>query len=243
MSVPYRQLLRMAGLRVNAIPGATQVIKDATYLASPLTILQLGSRDFNFSYIKDLCVAIVGEIIEAYAGVSNHPFRVFNLSSTATIAHLGQIPSTNSAGKPIVGVYGAIKDSSSGRILTKQSSQLIQTLVDDTDNFIKGDYYYFDIIDRILYHTRTNAVVEVCTFSASDELTSLNANGNVPLPDAILSMAVDGMSARMIVDDEFIGQAQIFASYYQAGLSVLRQGGVTYAPAPIAQSSVDPRVS
>lgn len=243
MSVPYRQLLRMAGARVNAVPGSTQTLKEAAYLTSPLTIAQLGTRDFPFSYIKDLCVAVVGEIIEAYSSVSNHPFRINNLSVTAALANKAQIPAVNSANKPVVGVYGAIKDSSDGGALTKQPFKLIQTMVDNTDTFLKGEYYYFDIIDRIIYHTRPTVVIEVCTFSASDELTAIGANGNVPLPDAILACAVDGISARMIIDDEFASQSQIFAQYYATGLAGMRAGSQNYTPAPVAQSSMDARVS
>jgi hypothetical protein len=238
MSVPYRQLLRMVGARVNAVPGATQTVKESNYLTSPLTITQLGSRDFNFSLIKDICVAVLGEIVEAYASVINHPFRVRNLSQTSDIAHKGSIPSIDSSTRPIVGVYGVVRDVATNEVMTKQPLQVIQTIVDDTDNFLKRNYYYYDIVDRIIYHTQTNVNIDVCTFSASDELGVIASNGNIPVPDACLAMAVDGIAARMIVDDEFFTQAQVFNSYYQAGLALYRSGGMVYQPAPIPDVSV-----
>ena len=140
----------MAGIKANAVAGVTASQIEASYTTSPITATQLGSPDFPFSNIKDALVSVIGRIIRAYASVPNHPFRTYNLSQTDDIAHKGLIPSVDSAGKPIIGVYGAIRDSSDGEALTEMPEQIISGLVTNPDTFLKGDYYGYKIVsDRL----------------------------------------------------------------------------------------------
>src|SRR5262249_15901664 len=156
---------------------------------------------------KDALVSVLGRIIRTYASVPNHPFRAYNLSQTASIAHKGLIPSVDASSKPIVGIYGAIRDASDGEILTKMPAQIIQTIIENPDVQLRGDYYHYEIIDDRLHHTRTNAKIDVVTFSAPDILTSIGANGDAPIPDACLDVAWTGLVSTLFIDDEFLGQA------------------------------------
>jgi len=233
----------MAGIKSNAIAGVTSSQIESNYTTSPLTSTQLGSADFPLSAIKDALVSVLGRIIRTYAGVPNHPFRTNNLSQTADIAHKALIPSTDSAGKNIVGVYGAIKDSSDGELLTEMPEQIISGIVTNADTFLKGDYYGYKIIDGRLHHTRTNAKIDVVTFSASDILTSIGANGDAPIPDACLDIAWTGLVSTLFVDDEFIQQSQMCAQYFENCLSEMKSGAAAFAPAPVLVSSQAPGIS
>lgn len=242
MAIPYSQILRMAGMKANAIAGITAANIDSNYQVTPITNTQLGSADFPFSAIKDALVSVLGRIIRRYASVPNHPFRAFNLSQTGDIAHKGLIPSTDASSKPIVGVYGAIKDSSDGEVLTKMPVQIIAGIVENPNSQLKGSYYHYEIIDDRLHHTRTNAKIDVVTFSASDILANI-PSGNAPIPDACLDMAWTGLVSTLFVDDEFLGQAQMCGQYFENCLAEMKAGAVSFAPAPVMTASQAPGIS
>lgn len=243
MSIPYRQIFRRAGIAVTAVTGTTASALTTNYLTSPLTSTQIGNTDFPFPVIADSLVSVIGTIVRAYASVPNHPFRTYNISQTSNIAHKGLIPSANSAGTPIVGVYGAIRDSSSGEECTEQPAQIIRTIIDNNNSALLRQYYHFKQVGDRLWHTRANVVMDVCTFSASDELTAINANGNAPIPDALLDAAWAGLVSTLFVDDEFITQAQMCGQYFQGVLSDIAQNKTSFLPAPVLQSSQQPAIS
>src|SRR5215467_8390123 len=97
MAIPYKQILRRAGIKANAIAGVTGSQMETNYGIATLTGTQLGSVDFPFSNIKDALVSVLGRIIRTYASVPNHPFRAFNIVQTDIIAHRGLIPSVSSS--------------------------------------------------------------------------------------------------------------------------------------------------
>lgn len=243
MSVPYREILRMAAVKVGAVIGTTATAIEAAYITSPLTTTQIGSVNFTISAIKDNLVSVIGRIVRAYASVPNQPFRAYNVSQTAGIANRGLIPSVNSAGKPIVGVYGAFRDATTFEALTEQPLQIIKTVVDDTDNFLDGEYYYFKQVGERLYHTRTSVIGDVCTFSASDEFTAIGANGTAPIPDALLDVAAMGLIASLFVDEEFTAQSSACAQYFEGALAEMQAGKTAFLPAPVLQNSQQPVIS
>jgi hypothetical protein len=204
MSFPYRYIIRGAAKRVSAITGTAVATVEANYITSPLTASQIGSVDFPFTSIKDAVISSVARLVRAYAFVPGHPFR--NESQTASIAHKSVIPVIDSAGKEIVGVYGAIHDVTDGEILTEQPSQLIRSIrASDAD--LKEDYYYYKIVGKRLEHTRTGVVIDVVTFDEATERAAIDANGDCPLPDALLDAAFCGVVALLIIDDEYVAQA------------------------------------
>jgi hypothetical protein len=243
VSVPYRQILRIAAQRVSAITGVTAAALEAAYLASPLTVTEIGNTDFTLAMIRDNLVSVIGRVVRAYSSVPNHPFRAFNLSQTTNIAHKGVIPSVNSAAKPIVGVYGAIRNVLTGEPMTKQPAQIIKTIVGNTNGRLKGTYDYYDIVGERLYHTAANAVIDVCTFDANDELTAIGANGNAPIPDSCLDLAWTGLVASLMIDDEYSGQAQIHGQYFESAIEAMRSGATNFAPAPQLLANAAPVVS
>jgi hypothetical protein len=247
MAIPYRQILRMAGIKTNAIAGVTASAIDASYTTTPLTSTQLGSADFPFSAIKDALVSVLGRIIRTYASVPNHPFRAYNTSQTVGILHKGLIPSTDASLNPVVGVYGAIKDATDGELLTKMPVQIIQTIIENPDTQLKGNYYHYEIIDDRLHHTRPSgtggAKIDVVTFSASQVLTDISNNLNAPIPDACLDMAWTGLISTLFIDDEFLGQAQMCGQYFENCLAEMKAGATSFAPAPVMTASQAPGIS
>lgn len=238
MALAYRIILRTAGRKINAIVGTTKTTLESAYTTSPLTVTQIGNVNFTLSMIYDLLVSTVGTIVRAYASVPDHPYRAYNISQTSNITNRSPLPSANSASQPIVGAYGAIRDASSGKLLTKQPAQLIESIIlGVADGSIKGTYYHYDIAEGRLIHTVTNAVIDVCTFNVATELASVAANGNAPIPDALFDLAWTGLVASLVIDDEFASQAAVYGQYFQSGIEMLKAGGT---PAPLLTSSAEP---
>jgi hypothetical protein len=231
----------MAAHRIRAITGTTPTALETAYLTTPLTTAEIGNVNFTLSMIKDNLVSVIGTIVRAYASVPNHPWRVVSLSQTANIANRALIPAANSAGRPIVGVYGAIRAAADGRVLTKQPVQLIESLLAGiVDESVRGTYHYYDIVDGRLIHTATNAVIDVCTFDAATELAAIGTNGNAPIPDAALDLAWAGLVSNLVVDDEWVGQAQAHRNYFESEIARVMSGAASVAPAPQMAANVEP---
>lgn len=231
-NLAYRQILRMASLKINGIVGTTKTNLESAYMTTPLTATQIGNTDFTISMLSDLLVAVVGRIVRSYAMVPNHPFRTNNVSQTANIAHKGLIPSVNSASKPIVGVYGAIRNSTTGEVMTEAPVQIIRSIIDNTDSRLKGTYDYYAQMGDRLEHTAANAVIDVCTFDTVTELAAIAANGAAPIPDALLDVASSGLVASLVIDDEFVSQSQLHAAYFERCLEEMRTGVSGFMPSP-----------
>lgn len=230
MAIAYTKLIRQVALRINAIVGVQAAALATSYGTSPLTSTQVASADFPLLAIQDAVINSVGKLVRAYASVDGHPFRNFNLSQTSSIANDGVIPSANSAGRAIVGVYGAVRDATTGDVLTEQPVQLINNLRSNQDSFLKGDYFYYKIVGNRIRHTRTNVVMDVCTFDRGAEETAITANGNAPIPDALEDAAVAGAVSMLVRDDEFAAQAVAYANYFNNVIAEIKGGAQTFSP-------------
>jgi len=243
MAIAYREILRRAGLPANTIVGVTSAEIEAAYTTSPLTSTQLSSSDFPYSVVVDSLVATIGKIVRAYAFAPNHPFRTYNLSQTANIANNGVIPSVDSASNPIVGGYGTVRNAVSGVVMTNQPEQIIDTIVSNTDSFLRGTYDYFAITSDRLKHTAANAVIDVCTLNDTTIRASIAANGNAPIPDACYDIAVAGLISTLFIDDSYLSQAQANAQYFENQLNEIKNGAVAFMSAPTFVTSQAPAIS
>lgn len=230
MSFVYRYLLRNAAIRVNAVTGATKTARETSVTTSPLTASEIGSADFPPTILHDAAISSVARLVRAYAFVKDHPFRDHNTSQTANIAHKGAIPSTNSASLEIVGVHGAVRDATDGEELTEQPTQLINSIVGDAN--LKDEYYYYKKRGNRLYHTRTNAVIDVVTFDEATERAAIAANGTCSLPDALFDAAWYGTVAALITDESYANQASFHETYVQNVIMEIKQGKIVFAPPP-----------
>lgn len=229
----YSDLIKEIAIRLDAVVGSTGAAKEAS-LSNPVpTISELGSTDFPLSNIRRTLLSSVSRIIRTYAGIKNHPFRQYNLSQTANIAHKGQIPFVNSASKPIVGVFGAVRDATTGDILTEQPVQLIESIRrSQTDSSLKGSYFYYKIADSRIYHTRTNVVIDVVTFDAATEKIAIAAGSASILPDACFDIAWTAALGLMMIDDSYQNQAAVYQNYATQCLNEMKMGAVNFQPAP-----------
>ena len=229
MAFAYSKLIRQAAIRVSAVIGGDPATVNANYATTPLTSVQVGSVDFPLTNLQDAAISAVARLVRAYANIGGHPFRRYNTSQTASISNNGLIPSVDSASKPIVGVYGAVRNASTGAVMTEQPKQIIELIVGDAQ--LKKTYNYFKIIDGRLSCTAA-AQIDVVTFDEPTERAKFAADGNTPLPDALFDAAWAAMAAILINDDSFAGQAQTFEAHVQNVIGEMRGGAVSFMSAP-----------
>lgn len=224
----YGDILAQTGIRTNAVKGATEAVRITNLAVNPLTATQIGSAEFPFTVIQKNVIAAVGRIVRTYASHKNHPFRANNTSQTSALSPGDAIPSANSAGKSIVGVYGAVRNGTT--VLTRQPKQIIESINRSTR---KGDDRYYDFVDGYIVHTEPSVTIDVITFDIATELTAMNAaSGASPLPDSCLDIAWCAALASMVTDDAYVAQAQACEGYVKNALMEMMQGAVTFNPPP-----------
>lgn len=239
MSFAYSKMIRQAALRVSAVKGSDLATKNTKYGTTPLTITEIGNMDFPPKALEDAAVSAVARLVRAYASVKNHPFRLGNLSQTSTIAHKGLVPATNSAGKPIVGVYGAVRNASTGEPMTENPVQIIKSVLGDSN--LKGTYNYYKIEDGRFYGT-ASGIIDVVTFDEATERSAL-ASGDTPLPDALFDAAWAALAAILVNDDAYTAQAAQFETFVQGVIGEIRSGATNFGPGPDQIISQNPEVN
>jgi hypothetical protein len=243
--IPYGDILKEVGIRLNAVKGATPELKEISLAANPLTAAQIGSVDFPFTTIQRNVLAGVARLVRSYANLKSHPFRNFNASQTASLASGAVIPSVNASNLPIVGAYGAITDATTGDLLTETPIQIIEPLIrSKADGSLRKDYFGYKIAGNRIYHTRDAVKIDVVTFDMAGELVKMNAaSGLSPLADALYDLAFSAALALCVSDDAYFSQAQKYDSYVQGELVNMANGAITFKPAPEMVNTATPSVS
>ena len=223
----YNDCLRQIAISVNAITGATPALLETSYSTVPLTSANFQSSILPFTSLKDKMLNSQGRIITAAAYQGDHPYRAYLTSQTSALTYGLVIPSTDSGGtNQIIGVYGAVRDSSTGNILTKGNLSQIRARVANPGTMFLVDTAQYAIDDRRIYHTTTSVVIDVVTYTRPDA-DSLTLTNDILLPDDAVPAIVHGALEECIRDDEFVAQAQRFGSIAQQWMTtVLRTGSV-----------------
>lgn len=224
MSTSYGTILKAAGLRVNAIVGVTSTLLESTY-SGAITSASFDSADFPFTAFKDACLAIESKLANAIANVGNHPWRRVLQSQTASIAHKGQIPSTDSGGNQIIGIYGAVTDASDGINCSEMAIDDIRIAVRNSNSWLVTPIYGYKIDGGRIFHTRTGVIIDVCTYNRTTQATSIGTlTNNMLLPDALEEAMVSGIVSLLVRDDAFMPQASLYRGYFNDALQSIAQG-------------------
>lgn len=219
MSVTYNNVIRQAGLKVNAIVGATVATIETNYTTA-LSSANFQSVDFPFTFFKDICLLVEEKLSNRIAFNRNHVWRAYLKGHTASIANLGEIPSVDSNGKPIIGVFGSVRDATSGIICQEKPIDVIRRRVRNANGRFKTEVYYFAYDGTRLTHTRANVQIDCCIFDRVDRQTAINTLSNpILLPDTLEEAYVNGMVSMLIRDDGFTNQASIHRTYFNDALN------------------------
>ncbi len=231
MSTTYSQIVRQCAVRINAITSPIASTLQSTYVTTPFTSSQVGSSIFPYAAITDAVLNIEGRLADAIASTGDHPYRAYLISTTDALANAAVLPSLDSAGEQIIGVWGAVFDSTDTTQVyrPKDVAQVMRRNTNPNSKYRVTVYWYF-MDDLNIYHTGTSVKIKVCVYSRDNQATILAANGDMLLPDTLADALVCGAVSELIRDDEFMGQASAYRQYYNEVDGAIRKG-LTSVPA------------
>lgn len=223
-------MLASTALRISALTGTLSGALETAFNVRPLTTTQFQSTVFPFTAVKYALINAEEKLAHAIANTSGHPWRRTLGTVTANIANEAALPIQSASAKQIIGAWGSVYDATDFTVCTKKPLAVIRRRVRNASYFPTGsNIYHYDIDDRRIYHTRSNVVIDVCVYDRADQLTALTSNAFMLLPDVLDEALVCGAVASMVRDDEFSGQASIYAAYFASTLEMVRNG-LTSAP-------------
>lgn len=230
MSTTYNTVIAEVALRINAVYGPISATLQSNYITSPLTTTQVVSSIFPLAAIQDAVLDTEGALAKAVADTANSPLRQYLAAQTSSLANLATLPSLSSASKPIIGVWGTVVDASDSQVCSLMPLDEVRRRATNANSQFVCDEYWYNIIDRVILHTRTNVIVKCCVYSRSDQATILAANGSILLADALASAYVAGAVSTLVRDDEFMAQAAKAQTQFDSATAAIRQGMSTVVP-------------
>jgi len=178
MSFSWNIAKQKVANELGAILGATATAADAAYLATMTTGTVIGP-DFTPSMIEDALAAALGKIIEAIASTPLNPERAGFTTQTVALASGDLIPRTDSGGTKIVGVIGAVRDSSDDEVLEITDLDKVRSFARHSATVYEDfDAYWYALDGQRILHTRTEVEIDVCTYTRPAAFS-----GDVPLDD------------------------------------------------------------
>lgn len=229
MPTLYRHLIGQIGNALAAIAGGQVAAAETAYAARTWN-----SARWPSSLVVDKLADAVGTFAEVIAETAEHPFRRYLADVTANIAHEAQIPNTGSGtSKPIIGIYGAVRDATSFDPLDVKPLEYVRRCVRlRASGVLVNPVYHYNRVGTYLYHTRDNVKIEVCVFDRDAERALILAEvtpgpgaGNACiLPDTLDSALVAEALANLVQVDEFIAQASYYKSMADAAKAQIRAG-------------------
>lgn len=234
----YHDLIADAALRVNSLVGASTSTLETSFTTRPLTTAEFQSTIFPFSAHITAILYAEQRLAQVIAETGNHPYRTFLQTQTSTLATGANLPSLDSTGKPIIGIYGAVLDGSVTTITCtegtlEQIRRYNQLATAGSTLYLMSPYQY-KIDGNTIEHTQTTVIIKVCAYDYATQLTAATNDTVILLPDALGEAYVTGSLAYLLRDDEFMAQGNVFRGMFEATLAGIRQGLTSVPPVSTA---------
>lgn len=176
-------------------------------------------------------------LAHAIADNATHPWRQYLADVTQTLAYGDVLPAQSDNNLPIIGQWGAVRDSSTSEVCSLMPMAQIRRRVTNPNTNLVCSVYWYNISGGRVFHTRTNVTIDCCAYSRTVQSTELNNNGIIALADVLEPAYVAGAVSHLVRDDEFMGQAQAYAAYFNKTIEAIGQGMTSVVPAMEALSA------
>ena len=225
MATSFSIIIREVAKHANAFASGSAAVVQMDYTATTPAIAQVVDPYFNLDFIKDKIVDVYGRVCLEIANVESHPWRAFvGPSVTGNLTNGAAIPTVAANAKSIVGRLGQVLGD--GVAMSPSSPERVGIALRNSFGAIFNDplLYYYD--GNKIYHTETNATINVCTYERVDTVTLIGATppGSIGLPDVLVDVLVAGAVAQLIVEAKGMEQASYFKALFEAGIASIRQG-------------------
>lgn len=226
-SLTYQQMLHDVAIRLNALVGTNKTTIAATYDVATLNATHFKSADWPFNSFRDAQIMAVADFSWAIADTGGHPWRSTVGPSVTPGLASGVAPPAEAANSvPIIGVWGAVRDSADNLPLTEQPLDLIRRI--NQEPWRTYPVYYFKFDGDSIYHTRPFVEIECCTYSQDAQLTIWNSGtGAIPLPEVLRPALAARAISILTKDGAFADQAAVYREYSNDALTRIRAGLTT----------------
>lgn len=234
----YNSILRQIAVTVNALVGAQPATLQATYATVPLTSVNFQSSILPFGYLVDKMLNAQEALFMALASTTVNPLRPTIESQTDPLTYGAQV-TVNAAGLPVVGAYGAVRDSETGRVLTLEEIENIQMRVINPNTMFKVPVYQYAFVGDRVFPTVDEVIVDVCAYERPDADT-LDLESDILLPEVLGPAMVQGAISECYRDDEYLDQSGRAGEFFSRWIQGLQAGMAQIQPqsnpTPDAQS-------
>jgi hypothetical protein len=243
MSIPYHDIVASVALRINALADSTLPDELQTaFTTRPLTSANFDSSIFPFDDIKGAVKKAVATFKLAIANKGGHPWRNYPglASVTDFVNNGGDLPGQDENGLSIIGVWGTVFDATDNRRLIEAPLDQIMRSNALTTIYLL-EQYKFKIDDQKLWHTRpiSRVKIKVCIYDGITEQEAIDNNDDMTLPDVLEPAVMSAAIGMLVRDDEFMGQAGMYAQYAGAWLDAIGSGLMSVVSKAIPGPSVE----
>lgn len=203
-------------IRANQLKANSATALEAAYVVSNIGTTEMGDRATSFpkTAIDDAILDAGGRMVELIGLDKDSHYRSYFAGVTSNLAGgvvTGTaIPTTSSTSKPIIGVIGTVKDSSTGKRVTAQPYEAVIRLINLSSSFNQSPHHFYTDNTKI-WHTRTNVVADVVIWSDTDQRTLLTSNprGACPFPESLFAALVEGSLSFLFRGEFNLQQAEM----------------------------------
>jgi hypothetical protein len=217
-------ILRQAWIRIGAYQGQTAAIEASYVLSDPFTNSK--NADFTKSAMLDQLVAVEQEMAGAVAGNTKHTWRKVIGDVTVPIASGDEIPAFSVGGtsRKIIGEYGQVRDSASLRPLVNDLSVGEIRAFRDNATVFKSDLFSCAFQKPRLWHTRTNALIDVCFYDFDARKAAIFADNELLFTAAENCYFSGLMSMLKNTDALLVELSKQYEPRYEAWLMAFQAG-------------------
>lgn len=184
-------------------------------------------------------LAVERELAHIIGSDQQHPYRSMLYGRSADIANFGSSPTVDNNGVEFIGVFDAVRDASSLKVMTIQPSQTLDDISDSffddvelTNYSLVGNYIQLpNTVDAIFF--------EGCVWSYSTQSSAYDADGNSPLPQMLVNTWIAGYMATtpQIGWVDASGTQVNYNALYQQGIAILKSRGEGMPNLPLASQN------
>ncbi len=234
MPFSYLTAKRSLALRLAQIKGTSSGTLESAYIGAWASMLD--GSEIPLTAFKDQILSVERELATMIGNNPAHPCRSFLYQRSVDLPNLGGTPTVSNTGVEIVGTWDSIADSATNQPLTFQPTQ---TLADISNaGYSDTDFFYYNLTGNQLRHTRPLAYLQGCGWDADAQSTAYDADGDSPLPEGLLPVLIDGVTARAAQVGWIDGANTVpyYSGLYQQGIQLFNNTAA--AGKPLASTNV-----
>lgn len=148
--------------------------------------------------------------IAEYIGYSkDFPYRAALEEQSTALLNGAQIPTTSALGKPFVGAFSAVRDSSTKAPYTEQPKRIVYRFIENPGGFWKIQPRYYAIEGNRIYHTGSTVEITGCVWSRTEAELNYTTGGTSVLP-AVFEPVLVAMSLALISTEGWFKEEAVY---------------------------------